>query len=279
VRAAPVVRIMTEKDIDSIPGDLRGEVLRLHAEARTREAHLCELRDAVAARDAFIAIAGHELRNPMGTILMAITHLLHQVRVSSGELPPWLPARVEKLEKHTRLFVRRATTLLDVARFNAGQVHLDPEVVDLSSVVQDVVDALEVDAARSTTPLAKEVAPGLTGRWDRTAMEQIVFNLTSNALKYGAGRPIAVSLTGDATTATLVVRDHGIGISEADRERIFEPFERAVTERLQGGFGLGLWITRQLVVASGGRIEVTSRAGEGSSFTVVLPRAIQEAEP
>jgi two-component system OmpR family sensor kinase len=270
---------MTEKDSESIPGDLRAEVLRLHAEARAREVHLRDLRDAVAARDAFIAIAGHELRNPMGTILMAITHLLHQVRVSSGDLPPWLPARVEKLEKHTRLFVRRATTLLDVARFNAGQVHLDPEVVDLSSVVQDVVEALEVDAARSATPLTREVAPRITGRWDRTAMEQIVFNLASNAMKYGAGKPIAVSLTGDATTATLVVRDHGIGISEADRERVFEPFERAVTERLQGGFGLGLWITRQLVVASGGRIEVTSRPGEGSSFTVVLPRAIQGAEP
>jgi signal transduction histidine kinase len=93
----------------------------------------------------------------------------------------------------------------------------------------------------------------------------------SNALKYGAGEPIEVSLVRDETGVRLTVRDYGIGISEADQARIFDAFERAVTRREHGGFGIGLWIVNQLVDTMHGKVHVTSRPNQGSTFTVRLP--------
>jgi signal transduction histidine kinase len=116
----------------------------------------------------------------------------------------------------------------------------------------------------------------VVGMFDRTAIEQIVENLLSNAVRYGAGQPIHVSLAGDANIARLSVRDHGIGISHADQARIFEQFQRAAGNNTDGGFGVGLWITRELVLAMEGKISVTSEIGTGSTFTVSLP--LKEAE-
>jgi signal transduction histidine kinase len=106
---------------------------------------------------------------------------------------------------------------------------------------------------------------------DELAVVQIADNLLSNAVKYGAGEPIEVSLVRHGSKAHLTVRDHGIGISKEDQARIFDAFERAVSRRAQGGFGIGLWVVRQLVDTMHGDINVTSRPAEGSIFTVTLP--------
>ena len=104
-------------------------------------------------------------------------------------------------------------------------------------------------------------------------MAQLISNLLSNACKYGAGKPIEVSVEPLAERARLTVSDHGIGIPTADLERIFQPFERAVSFRHYGGLGLGLYITRQVVEAHGGSIQVQSELGRGSTFVVELPLA------
>jgi len=111
----------------------------------------------------------------------------------------------------------------------------------------------------------------VTGLLDELAVEQIADNLLSNAVKYGAGEPIEVSLVGDCRKARLTAPDHGIGISEEDRARIFGAFERAVTRREEGGFGIGLWVVRHLVDAMHGEIHVASWLGKGSTFIVILP--------
>ena len=111
----------------------------------------------------------------------------------------------------------------------------------------------------------------MSGLLDQLAVEQIADNLLSNAIKYGAGEPVEVSLLRRGAKAQLTVRDHGIGISEEDQARIFDAFERAVTRREQGGFGIGLWVVRQLVDTMHGEIHVASRRAEGSTFTVILP--------
>ena len=92
-------------------------------------------------------------------------------------------------------------------------------------------------------------------------------------MKFGRGQPIHVDVGADEKHAWLTVKDHGIGIAEADQERIFERFQRAVDPRNYGGFGLGLWISRQIVRASGGEINVRSKPGQGATFTFSLPRA------
>ena len=109
------------------------------------------------------------------------------------------------------------------------------------------------------------------GTWDAARVDQVVTNLVSNALKYGAGRPIEVSVRAETSRAVFMVRDHGVGIPDDEQSKVFGPFARAATAKHHAGLGLGLWIAQQIVQASGGRITVESRLDEGSTFTVELP--------
>ena len=113
---------------------------------------------------------------------------------------------------------------------------------------------------------------GLIGFWDRLRLEQVLSNLLTNALKFGAGAPIEVVVSTRGETARMTVTDNGIGIHDEDRRRIFERFERAVSGETYPGMGLGLWITREIVEAHGGKIAVESRPGAGARFEVTLPR-------
>ena len=256
--------------------DLRAEVQRLRLEHGTHQRTIRELSAAVAARDEFIAIVAHELRNPMAAIVVSASNMIYKADCEQDP-PPWLRPRLSTLERQTRTFVRRATTLLDVKRLATGNFHVDRDIVNLSDVVSDVVRDLSAEAERARCELRLSIEPGVIGTWDRVALEQITMNLMSNAIKYGAGRPVETSVTSTGEDATIEVRDHGAGISEVERSRIFERFERAVVARgSKPGFGLGLWITRQLLVAHRGEITVESRPGVGSVFTASLPRAIHE---
>ena len=138
-------------------------------------------------------------------------------------------------------------------------------------MMRQAVHRHRAGAERSGCRLEPRIEGEVSGLLDKLAVEQIADNLLSNAVKYGAGEPIGVSLVRNGTAARLTVQDHGIGISEEDQARIFGAFERAVTRREQGGFGIGLWVVRQLVDAMHGEVVVTSRPAEGSTFTVILP--------
>jgi signal transduction histidine kinase len=232
---------------------------------------IAELREAVRARDEFVAIAAHELRNPMTPILMQVHNLAAAVRSPRRCRPEILAPRLELLEHAVREFVRRSTTLLDVSRVAAGNLRLELAEVDLSGVVQGVVDRAGVAARMARTRLEADLQEGVVGRWDRLALEQISENLLSNALKFGVGKPVAVALRANNEAARLSVRDRGIGISEEDRARVFGRFERAVARREHGGFGVGLWLASRLVSAMGGAITVAGAPGEGTTFTVTLP--------
>jgi signal transduction histidine kinase len=117
----------------------------------------------------------------------------------------------------------------------------------------------------------------LPGTWDEARLDQILTNLLGNAVKYGAGGVIEIEGRNDGDSVRVTVRDHGIGISAADQQRIFQRFERASGQRQHPGLGLGLWITSELVKAMGGRITVASALGAGAAFTVFLPRRPPEA--
>jgi two-component system, OmpR family, sensor kinase len=230
-----------------------------------------ELREAVRARDEFVAIAAHELRNPMTPILMQVGLLLSAARTLDRCRPDVITPRLELLEVAVTEFVRRSNALLDVSRIAAGNVRIEVIEVNLSALIRGVVSRTGIAAQRARCRLDEELQEGVVGMWDPMALEQVAENLLINATKFGAGHPIAVILRADRQTAKLIIRDEGIGISEEDRARIFQRFERAVTRREHGGFGIGLWLANQLVVAMRGTIIIESAPGEGTTFTVMLP--------
>ena len=254
----------------------RDEVARLRGVTAQVETENRALREAVAARDRFIAIAGFELRNPMGAIALGISNLAFQLK-RTDDVPSWIGERVESLDRRTRNFVRRSTTLLDVSRLAARQLAIQPTPTSLSAIVEAAVCALEPEAARAGSELRVDVATDVVGHWDAGGLEQIALNLVSNAIRFGAGGPVDVSVRRAGATAVFEVRDAGPGIDDVDRDRIFESFERAIAARECTGFGLGLWITRQLARAHGGEITVVTAPGAGSTFTVTLPAAARAA--
>jgi signal transduction histidine kinase len=256
---------------------LRAEVERLEDENVCARREIADLREAVIARDAFLAAAGLELRNAVGGILVAATNLRFRASLAPG-VPPWVAERVELITRQSRGFVRRATTLVDVSRISSGALRLNRARVCWTEVVLCVVDELELEAERAGCEIEIAAEEPVDGAWDRDALQQITLNLISNAVKYGAGKPIGIALSREGDAGVLRVCDRGIGISAEDRARIFERFERAVRPGDLPGFGLGLWIARQLVQAHGGEVEVAASPGAGSLFTVRLPGLIGESE-
>jgi signal transduction histidine kinase len=173
--------------------------------------------------------------------------------------------------RSVRRLAKLADELLDVARIRGGRLRLELEPVELGGLVREVAPRAVESLNRPASDLRILAPTPVEGRWDPMRLEQVVVNLIGNACKYGAGKPIEVTVSLGPAGAELVVRDHGIGLSPADQHRIFERFERAVSPQEYAGLGLGLWITRQVVQAHGGQISVRSELGQGSEFKVVLP--------
>jgi PAS domain S-box-containing protein len=234
-----------------------------------------EARDAVKARDAFLSVAGHEIRTPLSALNLIVYQLARQVQALGNEKAVDLAARCEK---QVARLIRLADELLDVSRISAGTLHLDPEEMDLALLARDLAERLEESARRAGCILTVRAPGSVRGFWDRLRLEQVLSNLLTNALKFGAGEPVEVGVSSVGDEAAVFVRDHGIGIHDADQRRIFGRFERAVTRETYPGMGLGLWITREIVEAHGGTIGVESRPGDGAMFRVTLPRRTGEVK-
>ena len=238
---------------------------RLEAE---RERLLHEAKRAIEIRDAFLSVAGHEFRTPLAALSLSLHNWALRAQ---AENDPKTLERVQKAQQQVERLARLTEDLLDIGRISSGQLELRRERTDLTEVVREVVERLDESASRSGARVEIESSGPVFGEWDRSRLDQIVTNLLTNAVKFGPGQPILLRVQRDSGDAELTVRDGGIGIAPADQERIFERFERAVSERSYAGLGLGLWITRQLVSAHGGTISVESEPGRGSTFRVRLP--------
>jgi len=228
--------------------------------------------DAVRLRNEFFSIAAHELRTPMSALLGQIQGM--RLLAERNQLAPddaqWKSLAVA--ERQVRRLDQLVNTLLDVSQIASGRFALQRDDVDFAAVVQEVTARFEEQARRAGCVLEVRADGPVQGSWDRLRLEQVVTNLLTNALKYGAGKPIEVRVDSDDTTVRLAVRDHGIGIAAEDLERIFGQFERAVPAKHYAGLGMGLFITRQIVEAHGGTVRASSEPGKGSTFTAELPR-------
>ncbi len=227
-----------------------------------------KLEENMVSRDAFFAAASHELRNPIHSLQLQLLAITRRVEREAAPELEWVHARLATAARQLSRLTALVDTLLDVSRIASGRLPLVLEDVDLAEVVADAFERLEASEQAPITTTLQNVV----GRWDRLRLDQVVTNLVSNALKYGEGRPIEIVVTADEERARFEVTDHGIGIAPHHQERVFERFERAVSDRRYAGFGLGLWITSRIVKEFGGTLSLRSELGVGSTFIVELPR-------
>ncbi|MFN8484613.1 MAG: GAF domain-containing protein [Anaerolineae bacterium] len=241
------------------------ENARLYQQAQT----------AIRVRDEFLSVASHELKTPLTSMLLHVQMLQRYAREERlASLPTGRVAKMlETNERQVKRLASLIADLLDASQIGSGRLELDREPTDLVELVASVIERYAGEAIERGSEISFNARASPIGDWDPHRLDQVVTNLLTNAIKYGAGRPIDIFLDVGDDTARLSVRDYGIGIAAEQIPRIFDRFERATSARTYGGIGLGLYITREIVDAHGGQIEVTSAPDEGSTFTVVLPLA------
>ncbi|AKQ70245.1 Two-component sensor histidine kinase [Myxococcus hansupus] len=245
-----------------------------------RERLLAGMDEAIRLRDEFLAVASHELKTPLTPLNLKLQTLARAAQARRGpELLERLPSDLEVMQRQVKRLSALVGELLDVTLISGGQLRLELEPVDLGALISEVAARFEGEAQRTGTPIHAALdAEVVVGQWDRVRLEQAVSNLLSNALKYGVGHPVHLETGKTAEHAWFSVRDEGIGIPADAVVRIFEKFERAVSERHYGGLGLGLYVTRQNVQAMGGTIDVQSTLGQGATFTVRMPCQVTHAK-
>jgi signal transduction histidine kinase len=259
---------------------MKQQVEELEQSRREQEALLkqlqstqLELEQAVRMRDDFMSIVAHEVRTPLnGLILETQLRKMHLARDNAAAFAlDKMHAMVDRDERQIKSLIRLIEDMLDVSRIRTGKLSIRPTRLDLSALVRGLLQnfAPQIDAAESSVTL--EAEQPVVGSWDEFRIEQVLSNLLTNALRYGAKSPITVKVYSESGQARVEVRDLGIGIGEENQKRIFQQFERVTDKHAVAGLGLGLFISEQIVAAHGGSITVESRIGEGALFRVCLP--------
>jgi signal transduction histidine kinase/CheY-like chemotaxis protein len=236
------------------------------------------LRAAAAAKSDFLASMSHELRTPLSAILGFSDLMRHEQATGDNVTVPieW----VEHIHVGGSHLLTLINDVLDLAKVEAGRLDLHPEPIDLTAAISESVSGLRPLADRKRL-LVEVIAPELTATLDRGRFRQILYNLLSNAIKYSPdGGTIRVEASATANEIRVMVADSGIGIDIADQPNVFEEFRQVGDPATrEPGTGLGLALTRRLVEAHGGRVELESALGQGSRFTVVLPATEPMAAP
>lgn len=244
----------------------QGLATRIGAALVNARAH-AKAQEAIRARDEFISLAAHELHTPLASLQLATESLALRTHNGGGEIQRLTETIVRQVHRLNRL----VDHMLDASRVGSRKFAIHTERMDLSRLLRDVSDAFGERFGRLQTRLHCSIENGVVGRWDGTRIAQVVSNLLDNALKFGRSNPVEIALQRDGGDALIIVRDRGIGVPPDRMAMIFEPFERAVPAQSFGGLGLGLFVARAIVEGHGGRIEVESREGSGTTFIVRLP--------
>ena len=276
---APLVRLtaasQTVGDGGSVPllpgrRDELGALSRVLAGTTERlVATNAELQEALALRERFLSIAAHELRTPLTSLSLQLA--LIQRRIEQGADRETLRANAGALARQSQRLSQLVGELLDVTRIQRGRLDLHVEQVRLDQLVHEVCERCTALLDAGQNRLTLELEPEVLGEVDPSRIDQVLVNLLGNAARHARGAAITVRLWSTARETMLEVRDSGPGIPEAVRSRLFEPFARA--PGAAPGLGLGLYISREIVEAHGGRIDMMTARGEGTAFTVHLPRA------
>ena len=246
-------------------GKLQGMILVFH--------DLTRLKQLENTRQEFVANVSHELRTPLSMIKGYVETLINGAKDDPAVATRFL----QTIEKHADRLTYLIEDLLTISRLESGQVVMNIQKVGLRSVADDVVNDLQSRAADKQVNLENQVPEDVLVRADADRVQQVLFNLVDNAIKYGRpeGRVWINARPADAPFAEVSVRDNGPGIPPDSLDRVFERFYRAdkARSREQGGTGLGLSIVKHIVQSHGGEAWVESEPGRGTTFFFTLPLA------
>lgn len=256
----------------------KNKVKDLKLKVEELEMENISLRNEIRSRDEFLSIASHELKTPLTSMLLQTQHALHNIKsVSLAHFSiENLLKMLETVENQTKRLSRMINDLLNVSLITTGNLNIEPEEVNLNSLVAEVVEEFSNRLERDNIELSYHEEDIINGVWDKLRIEQAVTNIISNAIRYGEGKQIEVTVKKYYSNAQIIVSDHGIGMSKTTQKKIFDLFERGVSQDTYKGLGVGLYITRQIINAHGGTIKVMSKEGRGSTFILVLPIVNQE---
>lgn len=264
------------------PGGMVERWLGSNTDITTEQLAREDLNRSLRDRDEFLSVASHELKTPIAGLKLQVQ--LMKRRLERGDSSALSPAAVGRLvhqaDRQTDRLARLIDDMLDISRIRVGKLQLQPEQVDLAELVRSVVETMQAQMQESGTSVVLETPPSLEGRWDPFRIEQVLINLLTNALRYGEGQPVKVQLEEREGSVRLSVSDEGRGLAPQDVERIFDRFERGASGKEARGLGLGLFITREIVEAHGGRVWAESAGLErGATFVVELPVSAADTPP
>jgi PAS domain S-box-containing protein len=252
----------------------RDDLLKKEMEARV------SAEKSTALRDDFLSIASHELKTPLTPIKMQMRMIGREIKnlEINKEKSELLEKKFNDTEKQFNRFLKLVDELLDVTRITAGRLSMDLSDTDLSELCVEVATLMSEELERVGCALTKVIAPDIKGKVDKTRLWQVLNNILSNAVKYGAGSPVEFTLTKTVDDkgmawAEFKIKDNGIGIPKEYQSKIFERFERVAPVSNYSGLGLGLFISQNIINAHGGAINVESEPEKGSTFTFKVPLA------
>jgi PAS domain S-box-containing protein len=233
-----------------------------------------DAQKAIRLRDEFISVCSHELKTPLTTLKLKYQLAERMIKRNDSKVydPKTVKNRVDVTSKQVERMSQLIDDMLDVSRISSGGLEVEREVLDFRHLLEEVVEDFreQFEAMRVSLSLLMEQETFLL-LGNRYRLEQLISNLLTNALKYGNGSAVSVHLKRVGSELRFSVTDKGIGIETEQQDKIFQRFERAVSSINISGLGLGLYISAQIVKMHEGKIEVMSKIGEGSTFTVTLP--------
>ncbi|MBI2595485.1 HAMP domain-containing histidine kinase [Candidatus Daviesbacteria bacterium] len=257
------------------------EVRRLKERERSYAIAFTKLSDEhkaalwkIKARDEFLSIISHELKTPLTVMLLKLSDMLNSIRnVSMADFSiQQLTAVLENSQQQIKWINSMISELLDVSLITTGRMNLNLTDTDLVKITKQVKQSFSEMLKQKKYKVTVHGQDAVKGKWDRVKIEQAITNLFSNAIKYGAGKPVNIKITQDRSWAKFIISDGGMGISPEDQKVIFDLFKRASgSGEYKKGLGIGLFITSQIIKVHGGKIKVSSALGKGTTFTIALP--------
>lgn len=234
-----------------------------------------QAQEALRIREEFMSIAAHELRTPLTIILLHLQKANSDMKklMSKHTGMEQILELLERSEKQGFRLSKMINDLLDVSLANIEKLPIEKESIELNSLVEEEVKRFRLKSEGKSKLILKKSNKEIFGNWDEVRLGQVISNLLSNALKYGNNKPISISVLKEKKKAIIKVKDNGIGIKNTDTEKIFDLFGRANLTDTKG-IGIGLYITNKIIEAHGGKVEVDSKIGKGTTFKIILPLSV-----